>query len=106
MASGALKPLARRIQWAFIYGSIARSAEHAASDADLMIIGQAGLAEVSSPLRKAERRLDRSVNPTTYTVDEFAARVKSNHHFVTAVMRSKKLFILGDSREFGRAFGN
>ena len=102
----ALKPLAHRIEWAFIYGSIARSAEHSASDVDLMIIGEVGLAETSSPLRKAERRLHRAVNPTTYTVDEFTTRVKSNHHFIRTVMRSKKLFILGDSREFGRTFGN
>jgi predicted nucleotidyltransferase len=101
----ALKPLADRIQWAFIYGSVARSEEHAASDVDLMIIGHVGLAEVSSPLRDAERRLNRAVNATTYTADEFAAKVRSNHHFITTVIRSKKLFILGDPREFGRTFG-
>jgi DNA-binding transcriptional ArsR family regulator len=102
----ALRPLADRIEWAFIYGSIARAGEHSASDVDLMIIGHVGLAGVSSPLRKAERRLGRAVNPTTYTTDEFAAKVKSNHHFITTVLRSKKLFIFGDSREFGRTFGN
>ena len=101
----ALRPLADRIQWAFIYGSVARSEEHSASDVDVMIIGQVGLADVSSPLRKAERRLNRAVNPTTYTLDEFAARLMSNHHFITTVMRSKKLFISGDPREFGRTFG-
>jgi hypothetical protein len=73
---------------------------------DLMVIGEVGLAEVSSPLRKAERRLDRAVNPTTYTADEFPSKVKANHHFITTVMRSKKLFLLGDSREFGRTFGD
>lgn len=101
----ALKPLADRILWAFIYGSVARSQEHSASDVDLIIIGDVGLAEVSSPLRKAERRLNRAVNPTTYTKLEFAAKTKSNNHFATTVMHSKKLFILGDSREFGRIFG-
>jgi DNA-binding transcriptional ArsR family regulator len=101
----ALKPLAGRIEWAFIYGSVARSEEHSASDVDLMVIGHIGLAEVSSPLRKAERRLNRAVNPTSYTKDEFAARTKSNNHFVATVMNSKKLFILGDPREFGRTFG-
>jgi len=100
-----LKPLADRIQWAFIYGSVARSDERSASDVDLMLIGQVGLADVSSPLRKAERHLSRAVNPTTYTPDEFAAKVKSNHHFITTVLRSKKLFIMGDPREFGRTFG-
>jgi predicted nucleotidyltransferase len=101
----ALKPLVGRVQWAFIFGSVARSAEHSASDVDLMIIGQVGLAEVSSPLRKAERRLHRAVNPATYTAEEFAAKLKSNQHFITTVQRSKKLFLLGDAREFARTFG-
>ena len=100
-----LKPLADRIQWAFIYGSVARSGEHSAGDVDLMVIGQLGLADVSSPLRKAERRLNRAVNPTTYTANEFGDKVKSNHHFITTVLRSKKLFILGDPLEFGSTFG-
>jgi uncharacterized protein len=100
-----LKPLAERIQWAFIYGSVARSDEHSTSDVDLMVIGQVGLADVSSPLRRAERRLNRAVNPTTYTTDEFVSKVKSNHHFIATVMRSKKLFVFGDCREFGRTFG-
>ncbi len=101
----ALEPLADRIKWAFIYGSLARFQEHSASDVDLMIIGQVGLADMSSPLRKAERRLNRAVNPTTYTPDEFADKVKSNHHFVNTVVHSKKLFILGDAREFDSTFG-
>jgi predicted nucleotidyltransferase len=100
-----LKPLAHRIQWAFIYGSVARSDERSASDVDLMLIGQVGLADVSSPLRKAERRLNRAVNPTTYTPDEFAGKVKSKNHFIATVLRSKKLFVLGDAREFGSTFG-
>jgi predicted nucleotidyltransferase len=100
-----LRPLAGRIQWAFIYGSIARSEERSASDVDLMIIGQVGLADVSSPLRKAERRINRPVNPTTYTADEFAAKLKSDNHFIGTVLRSKKLFILGDPGEFASTFG-
>jgi len=101
----ALKPLADEIHWAFIFGSVARSEEHSASDVDLVIIGNVGLAEVSGPLRKAERRLNRAVNPTTYTKDEFITKKNSDNHLVTTVMLSKKLFILGDPREFGRAFG-
>jgi DNA-binding transcriptional ArsR family regulator len=101
----ALKPLAGRIQWAFIYGSVARSDERSASDVDLMVIGHVGLADVSSPLRKAERRINRPVNPTTYTADEFTGKLKSNNHFINTVLHSKKLFILGDPREFGSTFG-
>lgn len=100
-----LRPLAGRIQWAFIYGSVARSEERSISDVDLMVIGQVGLADVSSPLRKAERRINRPVNPTTYTADEFAAKLKSDNHFIGTVLRSKRLFILGDPGEFASTFG-
>ena len=101
----ALEPLADRIQWAFIHGSVARSEEHAASDVDLMIIGQVGLADLSGPLRKAEQKLHRGVNPTIYTPDEFASKRESYHHFITTVLRSKKLFVLGDPREFAKTYG-
>ena len=101
----ALKPFRDRIQWAFVYGSIARAEEHSASDVDLMIVGRVGLADLSSPLRKAEQKIVRAVNPTVYTPDEFRSKVKSNHHFISTVLRSKKLFVLGDPREFGETFG-
>jgi predicted nucleotidyltransferase len=101
----ALEPVASRIRWAFIYGSLARSEEHSASDVDLMIVGHVGLADLSKSLRKAEQEIGRAVNPTAYTPNEFATRATANHHFVSAVMQSKKLFVLGDPREFGRTFG-
>jgi predicted nucleotidyltransferase len=101
----ALKPFADRIQWAFIYGSMARGEEHAASDVDLMIIGRIGLAEVSSPLRKLEQRLNRSINPTIYTSDQLADKAKSNQQFISEVLRSKKIFLLGDVSEFDRTLG-
>ena len=49
-----LKPFGSKIQIAFIYGSVARSREHAMSDVDVMVIGRAGLADLSPALRKAE----------------------------------------------------
>jgi hypothetical protein len=70
-----------------------------------MIIGQVGLPDASSALRIIERRLNRAMNPTTYTADEFIAKIKSTHHFIATVMGPKKLFILGDPCEFRRTFG-
>ena len=49
-----LAPLGGNIQCAFVYGSVARSREHATSDVDLIVIGKAGLADLSPVLRKAE----------------------------------------------------
>jgi DNA-binding transcriptional ArsR family regulator len=101
----ALKPLAHSILWAFIYGSVARAEEHSASDVDLMIVGTVSLADVSAALHRVERKIGRAVNPTIYNSREWKSKVKSREHFVTTVLGSKKIFVLGDAGEFSRAFG-
>src|SRR5919108_5535455 len=94
-----LSRFAKRIDWAFVYGSMARAQELASSDVDLMIIGQVGLAELTPALRRAEGRLGRAVNPTLYTREEFATKLQAGHHFLKTVLDGEKLFILGDPHE-------
>jgi len=95
----ALRPLDRRIACAFVYGSVARSDEHAASDVDLMVVGDAGLADITPVLRKAEARLGREVNATTYSATEFRKKATAKDHFLSEVLRSHKLFVKGDQRD-------
>ena len=99
----ALEPLTESIECAFIFGSVARSEEHSASDVDLMIIGQIGLAMLSPVLRNAEERLNRPVNPTVYLREEFADKIKARHHFLSAVLKGKKLFIIGNKDDLAAA---
>jgi len=94
-----LEPFADRIDWAFVYGSIARSEELASSDVDLMIIGRVGLADIASALRQAERHLNRPVNPTVYSREEFASKLAAGHAFLHTVLDGAKPFILGNSHE-------
>ena len=98
-----LRPLAASIDWAFVYGSFARSEEHASSDVDVMIIGQPGLADVAPRLRKAEQRLNRAVNPTVHTRKEFAKKVKGGRQFTRIVLDGNKLFIYGNARDLAEA---
>jgi len=99
-----LEPFANRIDWAFVYGSIARSEELASSDVDLMIIGRAGLADITPALRQAERHLNRPVNPALYSREEFVAKLTAKHAFLHAVLDGAKLFILGDPHELAATF--
>jgi DNA-binding transcriptional ArsR family regulator len=100
-----LAPFAKRIDCAFIYGSVARAEELAASDVDLMIIGTAGLADLSQALRRAEKRLGRAVNPTLYTREEFGTKLRATDHFLTSVLDGARLVILGDLHELAAAIG-
>jgi predicted nucleotidyltransferase len=98
----ALLPLANRIRLAFIYGSIARNKEHASSDVDLMVVGEAGFNEVVSSLGGAEKRISREINPTVYSVEEFRTKRKAKNHFLSSVLRQEKLFVMGDEHELAR----
>jgi predicted nucleotidyltransferase len=91
----ALGPFRKSLQAAFVYGSIARCEELSESDVDLMLIGDASLADLSPALHKAEQRLAREVNPTLLSAEEFAKKLKQGHHFLKTVLGSDKLFILG-----------
>lgn len=101
----ALEPLAGRIQLAFVYGSLARREETTQSDVDLMVVGQVELEEVLARLQKVEKLIQRPINPTVYSSEEFRAKLASGNHFVKSVVRGPKVVIVGDEDEFGRLGG-
>jgi len=63
----ALSPLAGEIDWAFIFGSVARGKETSASDIDLMIIGEVGFSEAVNALYSVQETLGREINPKIYS---------------------------------------
>jgi hypothetical protein len=75
------------------------------SDVDLMVIGRAGLADLSPPLRKAEQRLQREVNVTACSPEEFRKKVKSRDHFLAAVLRGRKQFVKGTQSDLDEIVG-
>jgi predicted nucleotidyltransferase len=93
----ALAPLAKRISVAFVYGSIAAGEEKAGSDVDLMVIGDVTLDEVLQCLAPAERAIGRPINPTVYSLSEFKSKLHARNHFLSAVMRGKNKFLIGDA---------
>jgi DNA-binding transcriptional ArsR family regulator len=94
-----LRPFAAKIDWAFVYGSVAREQEQTTSDVDVLVIGGVGLAEVAPALRQAERRLERPVNAAVYSRAEFTTKWRAGQHFVRTVMAQPKVMILGDANE-------
>jgi len=101
----ALEPLKDRIDCAFVYGSVARREEHARSDVDLLVIGAVGQAELAPAVRKAEGRLGREVNVTSFSTIEFRRKVAAKDHFLSAVLRGSKEFVKGSERDLDEAIG-
>ena len=98
----ALSGLADRIRVAFVYGSIAEGTDRPASDVDLMIIGEVGLREISQVLPDVHTTLGREVNAVTMTPKELADRVAQSEHFITTILQSPKIFLIGDENELNR----
>jgi predicted nucleotidyltransferase len=91
-----------RIQWAFIFGSFARNEESAESDIDILIIGELGLRGATRLLFEADAAdmISREINPYVLTAQEFRKRKAAGDHFISQVIDSQKIFLVGDQDEF------
>ena len=67
----ALRPCPPRIERAFIYGSVARNAEDAESDIDVMVVGTAPMEKVLGVLQELEPTLRRHISVRFYDPAEF-----------------------------------
>jgi predicted nucleotidyltransferase len=95
----ALLPLADRIEFAAVYGSIAKRSEHADSDVDVMIVSDTlSFADVMAALAAVQDRLSRVTNPTIYTSAEFAARRAQPDSFVKRVLSLPHNVVIGTLR--------
>ena len=91
-----LAPLAERIRLALIYGSIAKGLDTAASDIDLLIVSDdLTLEDLYGVLSPAESILDRKINPTLYTAQEFGKRRKARNPFLMRVLEGPTSTLLG-----------
>ena len=101
----ALQSLSKQIVVAFVYGSVAREQETAQSDVDLLVVGKATLDDILSRLSTVEKSVGRPINPTVYSVAEFKSKLASGNHFLNAVLKGQKVFLLGDEDELRKMGG-
>ncbi len=92
----ALSPLSKKIDWAFIYGSIAKEQATASSDIDLMLVGEdLAYSAVMELLAAAEKELGRTINPTLYMPADLAGKLAAGNAFVRRVLVQPKIEVLG-----------
>ncbi len=89
-----LRPLADRIELAFVFGSTARNRQTEESDIDLLVMGEVDLKGLSGPLREAERTLGRRINPVIYTQDSFRQKYQAGNPFLLDVYRREKIPVM------------
>lgn len=98
----ALAPLAERITAAFVFGSVAKRSDTAASDIDVLVLSdRVDYADVFAALQSAEARLGRTVNPTVYAPADWRKKRKGGNAFVVKVAAQPKLFLIGTEEALG-----
>ena len=95
------------ILFAFIFGSVASGRAQPGSDLDLFVIGELGLRKLTKLLSGTSDRIGREVNPHVMTAQEFTQRIQKHDHFISNVMSSEKMFLIGgedDLKQLGKSF--
>lgn len=87
---------------AFIYGSVARGEEKSTSDVDLLVVGAVGIANLAPTLRRLEKKFKREFNATCFAPNEFREKARAGNHFLTTILKEKKIFIIGDADDLDR----
>jgi predicted nucleotidyltransferase len=97
----ALEPLAAQISAAFVFGSMAKGQDSAESDIDLMVVSDSlSHADLFAALEESAGRLGRPVNPTLYSQQQLAKRVREDNAFIKRVLAQPKLWLMGDQHGF------
>lgn len=92
----AVDSLRGTIHLALIYGSVAKRTDTSASDVDLLVVSdELTLEELYAALSTVEQVLDRKVNPTLYTSDEFNRRRDQSNAFLNRVLGGPVIILSG-----------
>ncbi len=94
---GSLKD--KDIAHAFLYGSFAKKEEREDSDIDLLIIGKVNEDELIEKLNGIEQKLQREINYSIYSKEEFQTQKEKRNPFILDVIEGKKLFLIVNENE-------
>ena len=96
---GSLKELVQSVEGisgACIYGSFAVNKAHAASDIDLLIIGNPDENVLMHKLDALEKRLQREINYNIYSEHELKARIKKRDSFMLNILKRPHILLKGN----------
>jgi predicted nucleotidyltransferase len=94
----ALEPIPG-IRSAWLYGSFAKDDADAASDIDVLIVGQPDQAQLAAEIRKAEKALRREINYTVLSPEELARRLKKGDAFVSDIWNGKRVELIAHDQD-------
>ena len=96
--SDALQEILPQVDFAFVYGSVAKGSENVNSDIDLMLVtSDLSYSELLEKLEPAEKILGRKINPTIYNKHELLDRIVNKQSFISRILSQNMLWLHGES---------
>jgi predicted nucleotidyltransferase len=84
------------VEVALVFGSVARGAEGAASDLDVLVLGSASELKLNAALKPAGRALGRAVHATASTTQSFKNQLRGGESFALGVVQGPRIALIGD----------
>lgn len=97
--ANALTPFSKKIEVAFIFGSLAQGTENANSDIDILVIGEVRFSDAIKALYPAQTFLKREINPKIYQRSEWQKLIKNKDAFFQEILKKQKIFIIGTDHD-------
>lgn len=92
-----------KIKFATLSLSFAKGKPYNPDKIDLLVIGDVALSDLAKIVRDEEVRIDREINFTPMTEEEFVFRKNRADPFIEEVLRSPRIMLIGDEEELLRA---
>lgn len=87
------------IEEAYLYGSFARNQQDAASDIDVLVIGEPREEALARAVQKLERQLGREISYTVLTRKEFRSRRARKDAFLEEVWHNEPVLLISNHEE-------
>lgn len=98
----ALRQWAKKIELAFIYGSIAKGNDTEKSDIDILIVSdEASYSDFYPFIIKMETTLGRKINPIFYSSKEWHKKKSEDNYFVAKILKQPKIWLVEGESESG-----
>jgi len=91
-----------KIDYAFVYGSVAAGKEGEKSDIDLMVIGGINEDELSKRIFTIQAKMKREINFILWSSDDLKGKIEKKSTFLNNILKGKPVFLIGDKHEFVR----
>jgi len=88
------------VEYAFVFGSIAKGTENSNSDVDLMLIGDINQDAFTSALSSIEGKIAREINYHIYSNQEIIKKIKEKDGFVSNIFLSPIIKLKGNPYDF------